>query len=145
MDGELAALAGSAATAIATLLATDAWAEVKELVGGLWRRHRPELADDAEQELDRAHVEIATADETVSLAITREWESRLLRLLAADASVAAELNRILVTLGQSRAAQRRGAVRQTAKASGRSTIIQVGGDAAIGELPLSADSRRERS
>ena len=145
MDGELAALAGSAATTIVTLLATDAWGEVKEKIGGLWRRFRPELADAAEQELDRTHAEIATADQTVALAITREWESRLLRLLAADADAAAELSRILAKLSQSCSAQRRGAVRQTAKASGHSTVIQVGGDAAIGELPLSADSRGERS
>jgi hypothetical protein len=145
MDGELVALAGSAATTIVTLLATDAWGEVKEMTGGLWRRFRPELADDAEQELDRAHAEIATADETVALAITREWESRLLRLLAADAGAAAELSRVLAKLSQSRPAQQRAAVRQTAKASGHSTVIQVGGDATIGELPLSTDSRGERS
>jgi hypothetical protein len=145
MDGELAALAGSAATTIVTLLATDAWGEVREKIGGLWRRFRPESADAAEQELDRAHAEIAIADQTVALAITREWESRLLRLLAADADAASELGRILADLSESRPAQRRGAVRQTAKASGHSTVIQVGGDAAIGELPLSADSRVERS
>jgi hypothetical protein len=144
MDGELAALAGSAATTIVTLLATDAWGEVKEKIGGLWRRFRPEFADDAEQELDRVHAEIATADETVALAITREWESRLLRLLAADADAAAELSRVLVKLSQSHVAQRGGAVRQTAKASGHSTVIQVGGDAAIGELPLRAYPRWER-
>lgn len=145
MDGELVALAGSAATTIVTLLATDAWGEVKEMIRGLWQRFRPEQADAAEQELDRAHVEIATGDETVTLAIAKEWESRLLRLLAADADAAAELSRILVKLSRSRSAQRRGAVRQTAKASGHSTVIQVGGDATLGELPLSANSRRERS
>jgi hypothetical protein len=141
MDGELAALAASAATTIVTLLATDAWGEVKEMVGGLWRRFRPELAHDVEQELDRARAETVTADETVVLAFIREWESRLLRLLAADTDAAAELSRILAELSRSRMAQQRGAVRQTAKASGRSTVIQVGGDAAIGELPLNPDLR----
>ena len=145
MDGELVALAGSAATTIVTLLATDAWGEVKEMIGGLWRRFRPEQADAAEQELDRAHAEIATGDETVSLAISREWESRLLRLLAADASAADELSRILAKLSQSHLVQRRGAVQQSARASGHSTVIQVGGDATLGELPLSANSRREPS
>jgi hypothetical protein len=145
MDGELVALAGSVATTIVTLLATDAWSEVKEMIVGLWRRFRPELADAAEQELDRAHAEVATADEAVVLAITRGWESRLLRLLAADASAAAELSRILARLSQSHLVQRRGSVQQSARASGRSTVIQVGGDATIGELPLSENSRRERS
>src|SRR5260370_2019777 len=137
MDGELVALAGSAATTIVTLLASDGWGEVKEMIGGLWRRFRPEQADAAEQELDRAHAEIATADETVFLAISREWESRLLRLLAADADAAAELSRILTKLSRSRAAQQRGAVRQTAKASGHSTAIPVGGDATLAHLPFS--------
>ena len=144
MDGELAAPAGSAATTVVKLMATDAWGEVKEKIGGLWRRFRSDQADAIAQELDRAHVEIAAASETITLAITREWESRLLWLLAADPGVAAELSQILATLGGSRPAQQRGNIRQTAKASRRSTVIQVGGDATIGELPLSADPREER-
>lgn len=145
MDGELATLAGSAATTIVTLLATDGWGEVKDRIGGLWRRFRPDQADTTVQDLDRAHTEIAAADEVVTLAITREWESRLLRLLAAEAGAAAELTQVLAELRRSCSAQRRGDVRQTAKASGRSTVIQVGGDATLGELPLRGDPRGERS
>lgn len=137
MDSELVALAGSAATTIVTLLATDAWAEVRQMIGGLWRRFRPEQADAVEQELDRAHAEIMTSDEAISLAISREWESQLLRLLAADASAAAELSRILADLSRSHSAQRLGAVRQTARASGQSTVIQIGGDGTIGAVPHS--------
>jgi hypothetical protein len=136
MDGELAALAGSAATTIVTLLATDTWGEVKEKIGGFWRRFRPEQADAAEQELDRSRREIATADYKVAPDIIREWESRLLPLLAADSAAAPELVRVLADLSQSRVGLRIGAVRQTAKASGLSTIIQVGGDATLGEFSL---------
>jgi hypothetical protein len=75
------------------------------MIGRLWQRFRPELADAAEQELDRARAEIVTAYQMVALAITREWESRLLRLLAADADAAAELSRIVVKLSQSCAAR----------------------------------------
>jgi hypothetical protein len=137
MDAELAVLASSAATTIVTLLATDAWDEVKAKVGALWRRFRPQEAHAVEAELTQGHLEIEGADETVTLAIARHWESRLLRLLAADAAVAAELRHVVdefAPIGEDR--QVRGSVRQSAKASGRSTVIQIGGDATIGELPL---------
>jgi hypothetical protein len=137
MDGELAALASSASVTITNLLATDAWEQVKEKIGGLWRRFRPEQADAIEAELTRAHLEIESADEAVVLAITKDLESRLLRLLAANVTVAAELRRVVDELGSLKAGQQvRGSVWQSAKASGRSTVIQVGGDATMGELPL---------
>lgn len=102
------------------------------------------MAAGGKQELDGARDGIVTADETVALTITREWESQLLRLLGTGADAAAELSWILAEPSRSSVAQRRGAVRQTAKASGRSTVIQVGGDAAIGELPLIFDLPRVR-
>ena len=139
MDAELAVVASSAATTIVTLMATDAWGQVKEKVGALWRRFRPEQADAVEAELDRARLEIAAADETVGLAISREWESRLLRLLAADAEVAAELSRVVAELRQIPAGKSvRGDVRQSATASRQSTVIQIGGDGTIGKLPLTS-------
>jgi hypothetical protein len=119
------------------LLATDAWEQVKEKLVMLWRRFRPEQADAIEAELTQRHLEIESADETVALAITKDLESRLLRLLAANVTVAAELRRVVDELGSLKATQQvRGSVRQSAKATGRSTVIQVGGDATIGELPL---------
>jgi hypothetical protein len=142
MDAELAVMASSAATTIVNLMATDAWDQVKGKVGALWRRFRPEQADAVEAELDRARMEIRDADETVTLSITRDWESRLLRLLAADAAVAAELSRVTAELKQIPAAQQaRGNVRQIAKASGQSTVIQIGGDGTIGTLPLIRQQR----
>jgi hypothetical protein len=137
MDGELPALASSAAVTITNLLATDAWGQVREKIAGLWRRFRPEQADAIEAELTRGHVEIESADETIKLAITKDWESRLLRLLAANVTVTAELSRVLDELGTLKVGQQvRGSVRQSAKASGRSTVIQVGGDATMHDLPL---------
>jgi hypothetical protein len=137
MDAELAVLASSAATTIVTLMTTDAWDLVKAKVVALWRRFRPEQADAIEAELTRGHLEIGSADETVALAITKDWESRLLRLLAADADVAAELRHVVDELAALREGRQvRGSVWQSAKASGGSTVIQVGGDATMGELPL---------
>ena len=137
----LPSLASSAAASITNLLATDAWEQVKEKIGVLWRRFRPDQAADVEAELDRGHLEIRDSDETVALAITRDWESRLLRLLAADAAVA-ELSRVVAELRQTRTGRpSQGQVSQNATASGHSTVIQVGGNATIGELPSNPDTR----
>ena len=137
LDAELAVLASSAATTIVNLMATDAWDQVKERVGVLWRRFAPQQADAVAAELDRARLEIQDMDETVALATTRDLESRLLRLLAADAAVAPELSRAVAELKQIPAGQQaRGHVWQSARASGQSTVIQIGGDGTIGELPL---------
>src|SRR5260370_779915 len=137
MSADPGVFASSAPTTVVGLMATDAWDQVKEKIGGLWRRFRPELAYAVESDLDRARLEIAGADETVVLAISREWESRLLRLLAADSAVAAELSRVVAELRQIPAGeQARGDVWQSARASGQSTVVLVGGDGAIGGLPL---------
>lgn len=134
MGDELAALAASGATTIVNLLATDAWSHVRREIGLLWRRFRPEQADTTEAALDQTRLEIASADETTALAVTRDWESRLLRLLAADPAARAELSRVIAGLGRLSVGQQRSSVRQNAKASGHSAIIQVGGNAAMGEM-----------
>jgi hypothetical protein len=77
MDTELAVLASSAATTIVTLMATDAWDQVKAKVGALWRRFRPAQADAIEAELTRGHLEIVSADETVALAAFEADAERL--------------------------------------------------------------------
>jgi len=137
MDAELAVMASSAATTIVSLMATDVWDQVKERIGALWRRFQPEQADAVEVGLDRTRVEIAGGGETVALAISREWEARLLRLLAADAAVADELRQVVAELKQLPAGgQVRGAVQQKAKATKQSTVIQVSGNATIGERSL---------
>jgi hypothetical protein len=136
MDAELGVLAASAATTVVNLLATDAWGQVKEKMVGLWRCFRPEQADVVGADLDRARLELRTADETVVLAITREWESLLLRLLAVDAATAAELRRVTAELEAIPVASRaHGDVRQSVKASGRSTVIQIAGDGTVSGFP----------
>jgi hypothetical protein len=87
--------------------------------------------------LIQGHLEIEGADEAVALAIAKDWESRLLRVLAANTTAADELRRILAELGLLQASRQvPGSVWQSAKASGGSTVIQVGGDATLGEPPL---------
>jgi len=140
MDGDLAVLASSAATTIVGLMATDAWGQAKEKVAALWRHFQPAQADAIESDLDRARAECAGASEAVALAISREWESRLLRLLAVDTAVAAELNLVIDDLSRIRSGGRsQGSVRQSALASGQSTVIQIGGDGTVGNLGLIRD------
>jgi hypothetical protein len=135
-------LAAAAATTIVNLLATDAWGKAKEKVGALWRRFHPEQADAVEAELAQAHDEVRGGDETAVRAQALYWESRLLRLMSADAAVAAELARVVDELRADSPSTY--TVSQRAKATGRSTVIQVGRDAQIGEKPLTAgDEDRE--
>jgi hypothetical protein len=130
VEPETVELASTAATTIVALLATDAWGQVKEKVGALWRRFVPEQADAVEAELSGGHEEAGTAAEPVARALELYWESRLLRLLAADVAVAAELRRVLGDL-ESADQHRNVTIRQRAKASGQSTVVQVAGDATI--------------
>lgn len=134
-------LAASAAATIVNLMATDAWGQVKEKVGALWRRFRPDQADAVAVELDRARDEVIGADETTARALTLYWESQLLRLLSADSAAAEELARVLTELTAGGTSQN-STVRQQAKATGRSVVIQVGGNASIGELPLIPDTSK---
>lgn len=136
MDGESLALASTAATTFVTLLTTDAWAKAKQEFAGLWRRFRPEHADVVEAELADAHHEALAGGEAVASSLAAEWESRLRRLLAADAAAVAELPRVAAALTRLLAEQgkqdRTGAITQITHARGQATVIQVGGDAQIG-------------
>ena len=137
-------LAATAATTIVTLLATDAWGTVKEKIGALWRRFRPHEADAVEAELAQAHDEAAVADAAITRAQALYWESRLVRLLASDNAVAAELARVIEELAAPGKGQPAGSVTQHAKASDHSMVIQVGGSARLGALPaIERDDDRE--
>ena len=137
MDAEFAGLASSGATTIVNLMASNAWDQVRARVCALWHRFVPGQADAVTDDLDRTCVEIQGADEAVVLAVIRELESRLLRLLATDAAVTGELRRVVSELEQVRPGrQQRVNVQQRARASGQSTVIQVAGDGRFGDLPL---------
>jgi hypothetical protein len=138
MDGELVSLASSAAATVVTLLATDAWTQVREEIGALWRRLQPghtEQVADAEAALNRDREEIAGSggDDGVGRALRADWETRFLRLLGSDAAAAAELARVASELDGLRP-DRNVSVRQDGIASDHGTVIQVGGDARIGRL-----------
>jgi hypothetical protein len=102
VEPETVALASTAATTLVTLLATDAWGQVKEKVGALWGRFRPDEAEAVEAELTAAREEVTTADEVALRVLRLHWESRLLRLAAADADAHAELKELVAQLQTSR-------------------------------------------
>ncbi len=129
-------LAGTAAVTIVKLLATDTWGAVREKLGALWRQFRPHEADAVEAELIEAHDEVARPDAAITRAQTLYWESRLLRLIASDEAVAAELVRLIDELRAPENDRPAGSVTQRAKASDHSTVIQVGGSARLGPLPV---------
>jgi hypothetical protein len=134
VDSESAALVSTAATTLVALLTTDAWAQVKDEVGGLWRRFRPSHADTVEADLAEAREALAGGQAATGTLVT-EWESRLGRLLAADPAAAGELARVTDVLARQVPRGERGGnqtVRQIALADNHSTVIQVGGDARIG-------------
>jgi hypothetical protein len=144
VDTESVALASTAAATMVTLLTTDAWAQVKKEIAGLWRRFRPEHAAAAEDDLSAARDEAIAAaqagDATVADALTTEWELRLRRLLAADPGVAAELARVVTTLANAleSTAESTGkqhenvTITQQANASKHSSVIQIAGDGRFG-------------
>jgi hypothetical protein len=116
-----------------TLLTTDAWAKAKEEVGALWRRFRPEHAEVVEAELVEARHQAVAGGEAALGALTAEWESRLARLLAADAAAAGDLARVAGTLATMLAGQdKKVTITQHVNASGHASVIQVAGDAEIG-------------
>jgi hypothetical protein len=138
MDPETAELASAAATTMVNLLTTEAWETVRDKIVALWRRFRPDQADAVASELAQGHAELtsagAAADDAgaAGLALSRYWESRLLRLLAENAAAVPELRRAVAGLsGRPESA----VIRQRADASGGSSVIQVAGDAWIGNVP----------
>jgi hypothetical protein len=139
LDGELVSLASSAAATVVTLLATDAWIQVRTEVGALWRRLRPGPDGQAAEATaaitrDRAELVGSPAGNGTDQALRAEWEARFLRLADTDASAAAELARMARGLDCLRR-DREVPVRQDATASGRGIVIQAGRDARIGHLP----------
>jgi hypothetical protein len=138
LDGELVSLASSAAATVVTLLATDAWTQVRTEVGMLWRRLRPGLDGQAAEATaavtrDRAEIAGAPAGHGAGQALRAEWEARFLRLVGADAAAAAEFARMARGLDGLRREQEV-SVRQDATASGHGIVVQAGRDARIGHM-----------
>jgi hypothetical protein len=130
MDPELAALASTAAATVIATLTSAAWEQTTQGVAGLWRRVHPERADMIEAELVEAREIVLVGDENAEHAVVGEWQSRLLRLLAADPQAAEELQRLVdrlrpsLTDGDARIER----LEMHARASGRARVNQAGRD-----------------
>ncbi|NNN31009.1 hypothetical protein HLK59_11625 [Streptomyces sp. S3(2020)] len=133
MDPE--SLAQTAAITVVGLMATDAWQRTRDGVVALWRRVRPVQADEIGTALEETREEILAAqqegDTEGTQDLERDWRRRLRRLLAADPSIAQDLEDVLA---EARASLPEGerppvpAVQMHAHASGHARIYQAGRD-----------------
>ncbi|MFJ7056987.1 hypothetical protein ACK8N7_11710 [Streptomyces griseobrunneus] len=133
MDSEIALLAGTAGTTIATLLATDAWSGARNGVLALWRRVRPDDEEQVAAQLDTSRRDLLDArsdgDEEAEREVALEWRGRVRRLLVAHPELAAELRALLTELAPDAPAAV--TVTQRATASGSSRVYQAGRDLMI--------------
>ena len=129
MELEITALAGTAGTAMISLLTTEAWQSAKEGVVAIWRRVRPERAEIISAELQTTRDDLLNAradgDQETVAELEAEWQGRIRRLLRAHPEVADELRALLAEPGPQHPLQ---PVVQKATASGRSRIYQAGRD-----------------
>ncbi|MEU9750534.1 hypothetical protein ACFC7A_01750 [Streptomyces niveus] len=137
MEAELAALAATTGTTLVTLLATDTWNSMREGMVLLWRRARPDRAEDVGAELDAARAELLAVRDASDLRteaetrdeIRAEWQGRVRRLLHAHPEVAEDLRALLAETAPAAAASPTPpAVTQQATASGEARIYQAGRD-----------------
>jgi hypothetical protein len=89
----------TAASAVVTAMATDAWQQAKEAVVKLWRRSRPSHVPAIEADLDETHAEViaarAAGDQAAEEGLVADWQRKLRRLLDVDPALGIELRRVL--------------------------------------------------
>ncbi|MFJ3695272.1 hypothetical protein ACIPW9_14310 [Streptomyces sp. NPDC090052] len=141
MDTELAELASTGATTIVTLLATDAWEQVRRTIGSLWHRVRPEQVTVIEADLTESRDALSAAreagDEQAAAILADEWRGRLMRLLTAAPQATQELRRVIddelrPAIAELGAASAQAPVMH-AKAIGHGRVYQAGRDQHITE------------
>ncbi|MCX5555336.1 hypothetical protein [Streptomyces sp. NBC_00038] len=133
MDPEV--LAQTAGTTVVALMATDAWQQARDGVVALWRRVRPAQADEVGTALEETREEILVVrrdgDSAGAEDLERDWRRRLRRLLAADPSVAQELEDVLAEARASLPEAEQPpvpSVQLHAHASGSARVYQAGRD-----------------
>ncbi|MQS37720.1 hypothetical protein [Streptomyces katsurahamanus] len=88
------------ASALVAAMATDAWHQAREGLVALWRRVRPERAEEISGELEALHTQVLNArteeDPAEMLqALETTWRIQLRALLRHDPQATGELRRIL--------------------------------------------------
>jgi hypothetical protein len=95
VEAELVALAGTGATTIVGLMATEAWDQVRQRVVRLFARGGDGGADAMDGELTASRTALVAAPEEETADVTASVRMRLRRLLAENPEAAEEL-RLLV-------------------------------------------------
>ena len=86
----------ASATALVSVMATDAWQAARKAVLTLWGRVHPGQVAAIGQQLDADHSDVrADDDPQVRGQIADTWARQLVHLLRADPGLEAELRRIL--------------------------------------------------
>lgn len=89
----------AAGTALVSAMTTDTWPQVRAATTALWRRFRPEQADEIAAELETLHASVLNAreqqDQDAEDALTGMWRLRLQQLLVDEPSAVGELRRLL--------------------------------------------------
>ncbi|WP_329386681.1 hypothetical protein [Streptomyces sp. NBC_01716] len=136
MEAELAALAAAAGTTLVTSLATDTWNSMREGMVLLWRRARPDRAEDVDAELEASREELLAvrasgpqAEAETRGEIRAEWQGRVRRLLYAHPELAEDLRTLLAeTAPPAPVSAAPPGPAQQATASGEARIYQAGRD-----------------
>ncbi|MER6731925.1 hypothetical protein [Streptomyces puniciscabiei] len=129
MDPYLATLAGEAGTAFVALLVGEGWQRAREGVVAVWRRYRPQDAEDVSRELESSRRTLLTAarsgDTRVADDTARSWGQQVAGLLGEHPDAADELRELLARLGHAPSRQEiRGGVRFQARAMGDQHITE---------------------
>ncbi|MFE9825470.1 hypothetical protein ACFYSH_25610 [Streptomyces sp. NPDC005791] len=89
----------AAGTALVSAMATDAWLQSKAATVAMWRRVRPDHADDVGAELDALRGQVLAArdedDEETEQALAGVWRMRFQQALVDTPGLAAELRLLL--------------------------------------------------
>ncbi|MEU4338303.1 hypothetical protein AB0F59_27230 [Micromonospora lupini] len=129
MDAEFAALAAAGAQTIVTLVATEAWGHVKELVVRAFARNGDATALEVDSELQRSHNAILAAGSLGDLSIREKeqarWDARLRLLMLEDPETASMIGELVRSAGVTTVSSSR-IITMNAKASGQARIYQQG-------------------
>lgn len=138
MDQYLLTLAGEAGTAMVALLVGEGWQQARDGFASVWRRYRPQDADEVVRELEASRRTLRSAagsgDAEAREGVERDWTLRIARMLGEHPRAAEELRALLAQSAPERPRQTiRGGVRLEARASGSARVYQSMGDQHITE------------
>ncbi|MFB7086709.1 hypothetical protein [Streptomyces sp. NPDC056296] len=139
MDPYLLTLAGTAGTSLVALLVGEGWQQTRDGVVTVWRRFRPQAAEEVERELEASRTAALDAADTDGSdpagRLEGQWVGRFAALLGEHPEAADEL-RDLVAGWQRQASDGQridGGVRLEARAQDNARVYQAARDQHITE------------